>query len=250
MVKGRVTGSTTGDTILGAFWERGYRSSRRPSFDISQRTEENRTPRSMNFFSRYYGATVIDCLLSDIAMLPGCASPQDQFGYAVMKGDTNAAQQFIAPRYARMTITESNGQKSVPIQYAIVQRNKEMASFLLANDCHKTIGGNNLVYSVIALAMDTLIWPSFSHHEAKVHTGTSKVHAKIEFKAGENADAGGLILLGVLAAMIGGGGGSSSQPSELDPITYMISGSTCPGCGKRFSRSVMMPSNYCDSCRW
>jgi len=153
-----------------------------------------------------------------VAMLPSCASPQDQFGHAVMTGNTDAAQQFVAPRYARMTITESNGQQSVPIQYAIVQQNREMASFLLANDCHKSIGGNNLTYYSARNGYTDMAKYFASQGEGSY--GDIERARQDRIQSNKNAEAGGLIMLGVLAALMmgsGSGGGGSK---------------ICPNCGQ------------------
>lgn len=171
-----------------------------------------------------------------IAMLPSCASPQDQFGYAVMKGNTQSAQQFVAPRYARMTITESNGQKSVPIQYAIVQQNREMASFLLANDCHKSIGGNNLTYYSARNGYPEMAKYFASQGEGSF--GDIERARQDRIRSNKNAEAGGLIMLGVLAALMMGSGGGGGG------------GGTCYNCGNQLTvQSRYGSENVCTSCK-
>lgn len=169
-----------------------------------------------------------------IAMVPSCVSPQDQFGHAVMTGNVAAARQHVAPRYARMKITESNGQQSVPIQYAIVQNNKEMASFLLQNDCHKDIGGQNLTYYCARNG-----YSQMARYFASVGEGSFSDIDRAQrdrVRSNQQAAMGGLIALTVLAAMMsgsGGSGGSCPQCKGVGTVSYTIQGAqcSCPTCG-------------------
>lgn len=161
----------------------------------------------------------VACLVL-VAMLPSCASPQDQFGHAVMTGNTNSAKQFVAPRYARMTITESNGQQSVPIQYAIVQQNKEMASFLLANDCHKKIGGNNLTYYSASNGYPEMA--KFFASRGEGSYGDIERARQKRDQGSQMSNSGGLIALGLLAVLAGGGGSDSGSGRY---------GEVCRACG-------------------
>lgn len=168
-------------------------------------------------------------ILVMISMLPSCASPQDQFGYAVMKGNTEGARQFIAPRYARMQITESNGQQSVPIQYAIVQNNKEMASFLLQNDCHKSIGGDNLAYYSARSGYSDMA--RFFASKGEGSYSDIERAKRDQARSNSNAAVGGLIALVVLASLLGGSSGGG--------------GDLCTNCG---SAPASSGHRVCSSC--
>ena len=174
----------------------------------------------------------VACVLL-VAMLPSCASRQDQFGHAVMTGNARAAEQFVAPRFARMTITESNGQHSVPIQYAIVQQNKEMASFLLKNDCHTSIGGRNLTYYCARNG-----YPNMARYFALQGEGSLsdiELARRDRIRSEKASMEGGLIALGLLAALMSRGGGGG--------------GGSCKNCGTTgdFSGNMAYPG-FCDRC--
>ena len=149
------------------------------------------------------------------------SSRQDQFGYAAMTGNVSSARQFHQPGYARMRIYESNGQKSVPIQYAIVQRNREMATFLVENGCHTSINGQNLAYYCAANGYDGM-----ARHFAGLGAGS---YADInrakqnKARAQRSSNSGALIALGVLAMLINSSAGSASSsdaPPGVDPTTW------------------------------
>ncbi len=141
-------------------------------------------------------------------------SRQDQFGYAAMTGNVAMARQNIAPGYVNMKITESNGQKSVPIQYSIIQRNKPMASFLVQNGCQRTINSQNLVYYSAANGYDDMA-NYFVDLGIASRSEISRAH-RDRAAAQRRSEQGALIALGLLAALIGSGGGSSSHSDRCD----------------------------------
>lgn len=150
------------------------------------------------------------CLVG--VFLSGCAVQQDQFGYAVMTGNLSTAKATLAPNYARMQIQESNGQYSVPIQYAIIQKDRQMADFLLENGAHTSLKGRSLAYYCGRNG-----YSSMGYYFAKKGYGSSSEVSKglsdlaaAKRREAEAARRGTMIALGVLAFMMsnsGGGGG-------------------------------------------
>ena len=83
-----------------------------------------------------------------VCFVPSCAVKSHQFAHAVYKGNTDSARSFHEPGFARMkfSVTEAPGKYSLPIQYAILQKNKPMSKFLVDNESPTTLQGKNLAY--------------------------------------------------------------------------------------------------------
>lgn len=83
-----------------------------------------------------------------ISFSSSCAVKSHQFAHAVHKGNVQSAQSFYEPGFANMkfSLTSAPGKYSLPIQYAILQKNKPMAKFLLDNGSPKRLNGQNLAY--------------------------------------------------------------------------------------------------------
>lgn len=133
-----------------------------------------------------------------------------------MTGNVAEARQYIAPRFARMEITEMNGKHSVPIQYAIVQRNKEMASFLVSNDCHKRLNRRNLAYYSAIHGYDGMARHFVSLGEGSysdISRAKSDLVAQRARKRRTSATTA-LIGLGLLSMMMAGSSGSGDGSSR------------------------------------
>lgn len=97
----------------------------------------------MKFFeSKWLALFVLVCFSS------GCAVRSDQFAYAVHHGNTQAAKSFYEPGFANMkySLTSAPGKYALPIQYAILHKDKSMAKFLLDNGSQRSFNGHNLTY--------------------------------------------------------------------------------------------------------
>lgn len=138
-----------------------------------------------------------------------------QFAHAVYKGNTNAARSFYEPGYAniKFSITEAPGKYSLPIQYAILQKNKPMAKFLVDNGSPKKLGGKNLAYYCAYEGKSEM-----ANYFASIGEGSSadirraKRDLADERKRSQQASAfGALIGLGLLSAFLSSGSSNSSN---------------------------------------
>ena len=92
--------------------------------------------------------SLIICLIvfAIISNTTGLANKQDRFAHALIHGNLKTAEQLFKPKFSNLTIKQTNGQYSVPLQHAIVHGSKNMADTLLNNGAKKTIGGKTLAY--------------------------------------------------------------------------------------------------------
>lgn len=156
-----------------------------------------------------------------LCFLPSCAVKSHQFAHAVYKGNTDAAQSFHEPGYAnlRFSVTSAPDKYSLPIQYAILQKNKPMSKFLVDNGSPTILQGKNLAYYCSYNRKDEM-----AHYFASIGQGsTADINlAKRDLAENErrNREAAkttalvGLLLLGAIISATGsssGGGGLSSQ---------------------------------------
>jgi len=87
-------------------------------------------------------------LLVLVCFSSSCAVRSDQFAHAVHTGNVQGAQSFYEPGFANMkySLTAAPGKYSLPIQYAILHKDKPMAKFLLDNGSPRILQGRNLAY--------------------------------------------------------------------------------------------------------
>lgn len=163
-----------------------------------------------------------------LLLIPSCAIQQDQFGHAVRTNNIALAKKTVSPRFARMQIQETNEKWSVPIQYAIVNRDREMASFLLNNDCHTSLDGQNLCYYSAANGYEDMAL-FFAEKNQGSHSDIAKAKSDSRRKSQRNAQTA-MIGLGFLAVLMNGPGmwGDNSGGNQSD---------TCGQCGASHSGS-------------
>lgn len=155
--------------------------------------------------------------------LPGCAVKSHQFAYAVKQGNVNAAQSFHEPGYAAMkfSVTAAPGEYSLPIQYAILQKNKTMAKYLLENGSPKILQGRNLAYYCSYNGKDEM-----ARYFAEIGEGSGEDITRAKRDLAENQRRQrqvnrttalvGLLFLGALMSGMGGSPGGNSEPSNQE----------------------------------
>lgn len=160
-----------------------------------------------------------------VCSLPSCAVKSHQFADAIYRGDVRAASLFHQPGYANMrfSISRIPGKYALPIQYAILQRNRPMAKFLLDRGSPRVLEGNSLVYYCSYYGVDEM-----ARYFADLGEGSysdiqrARNDLVIHRRQKRNAAAiTALIGLGVLAAMMwpSGEDGSSSN-GGIGPVEW------------------------------
>lgn len=163
-----------------------------------------------------------------LCFLSSCAVKKDQFAHAVLKGNVQAAANYHEPGFAnkRFYPSEAPGKYSLPIQYAILQKNKPMAKFLLDNGSTNKLNGQNLTYYCAYNGKNEM-----ARYFASIGAGSSSDITKAkrdladarERRRQANARTG-LIAMKFLSAIMGGGSSRSSRSSGNDGMI------TCPRC--------------------
>jgi len=155
-----------------------------------------------------------------LCFIPSCAVKSHQFAHAVQKGNVSAASSFYEPGYAKMkfSVTSAPGEYSLPIQYAILQKNKPMAKFLVENGSPKKLQGKNLTYYCAYNGKHEM-----ANYFASIGEGNSADISRAKRDLAENRRRNraanrttalvGLLFLGALMSGIGSssGGGPSTQ---------------------------------------
>ena len=160
-------------------------------------------------------------------MIASCASPQDQFGYAVKHGNIQMAKANMGHNYANMRVYETPQQYSVPMQFAIIRKDVRMADFLLDNGAHRTLDGRNLAYYSAINGNNDMAQYFVSRgigSRADIHRA-ARERAEWQRRERQNSEMAGVIALGALAAMMSSGGGSGNSgeapiyvPWSTEPI--------------------------------
>ena len=153
-------------------------------------------------------------LLTLVCLLPSCAVKSHQFAHAVYKGNTDSARSFHQPGYANLkfSVTSAPGKYSLPIQYAILQANKPMAKFLLDNGSENKLNGQNLAY-YCAYSKQHEMARYFASIGEGSYADISKAKCNLIAQRERNrrsSQIGGLIALGLLAAIISSSGSASN----------------------------------------
>jgi hypothetical protein len=144
-----------------------------------------------------------------IGLVASCASPQDQFGYAVKTGNVQMASATVRPNFANMRVYENPKQYSVPMQFAILQNNPRMAGLLLDNGAHHSLDGKNLAYYSAVNGHDQMARYFISRgigHGGDI-TLAANERAAWQRQQREQAQLAGLIAFGILSAAM-------SQPAS------------------------------------
>ena len=163
-------------------------------------------------------------LVALIGFLPSCAVKSHQFADAINKGDLGLAKTYFEPGYAKMefSLASAPGKYSLPIQYAIVGKNKPLAKFLIEKGSPTTLERKNLTYYCAYNGKADM-----ANYFASIGQGSysdiSKarrdlVQRKKQNRIDNNRTA--LIGLAVIAAMMRAGSGPS-QPSGHDHAAIM-----------------------------
>lgn len=156
-------------------------------------------------FIKITAASLLACFVAS------CASPQDQFGYAVKHGNIQMAQANMGRNYANMRVYETPNQYSVPIQFAIIRSDTRLAGFLLDNGAHRSLDGKNLAYYAAVNGNDQMaryfVSRGIGSHADISHA--SRERDKWQRRERQNSQVGGIIALGILSGMMSGG--SQSQ---------------------------------------
>lgn len=162
-------------------------------------------------------------LFTLMCFIPSCAVPSHQFAHAVHTGNVSAAKSFHQPGYAatKFSVTSAPGKYSLPIQYAILQKNKPMAKFLVENGSPRQLNGRNLAYYCSYEGKDEI-----AHYFASIGEGSTADirRAKQDLTARRQQNrrasaATALIGLAFLAAIMSGAG--SSGGSSVDGASQL-----------------------------
>jgi len=164
------------------------------------------------FYAKAWATIGLGCLTVS------CASPpSDQFGFAVTRGSVSAAAAHNGPNFANMQIWKTPRQYAVPMQYAIMQGNKPMASFLLANGANHSLGGENLAYYSAANGRRDMAEYFIGRGIGSESDLSRAASAQASQRSRDRASmqVAGLIGFGILAAMAhSGGGGDYNRNSD------------------------------------
>lgn len=135
-------------------------------------------------------------------LMASCAVRSHQFADAVQRGDVQSAQNYFSPEFKdiEFSLVGSPDKYTVPMQYAILQKNKPMAKFLVENDVNRRLEGHNLAYYCAANN-----YHSMANYFVSIGEGTNAdiAQAKQDIINRRHANnRSSLIALRILAALI------------------------------------------------
>jgi len=155
-------------------------------------------------------------LFTLIVFLPSCAVKSHQFADAVSKGELEKARLYHEPGFANLkfSLVSAPDKYALPIQYAILEKDKSMAKFLLDNGSTKTLNGKNLTYYCAYEGKHEMAQYFASIGEGS-YSDISKAKNDIR-QSNRRAEAGALIALGVLAVILSNSGSASGNGGLSD----------------------------------
>lgn len=164
--------------------------------------------------------TIVCCLL---LALPSCGTlGDDAFAINVKRDRTAAAIAGIQPHRGYLRVTEKNGKKYFPIEYALINGNHDLTFALLKSGSPTRLHRRSLAYNAASVGQRTLAYSLASSgygSTSDVSQGWSKyqqVLAARRKRAAENYAVGMQVLGLLVAAAAFSGGGSSSSGGGWD----------------------------------